>query len=259
MKKKILTLSILSLICITAFVKPDERAFFSATGTAAVENWHQQLTVQAALWTATPSPTPIITPEPTKVYPVMTFGHFEQDGETDNGSEPIEWLVLDEDQDSRFLISKYVLNAGQYLPYYFPITWEDSAPREWLNGEFFEISFSDEEKEKILLTDVHTPDNPRYGIRGGNDTEDHLFLMSIDEVEKYFPDPAAMRAFPTKFAENQGAYADPKSGANNWWLRSPGGDPRWVSYVNVDNSIVLFGRDDFYWYHGFRPAMRIRK
>lgn len=37
---------------------------------------------------------------------VVTYGHYEQDNDTANGKEPIEWVVLDVQGDKALLISK---------------------------------------------------------------------------------------------------------------------------------------------------------
>ena len=45
---------------------------------------------------------------------LVTFGHYEQDRNTENGPEAIQWIVLDTDGDRVFLLSKYGLDAKQY-------------------------------------------------------------------------------------------------------------------------------------------------
>ena len=39
------------------------------------------------------------------------FGDYEQDGDTENGKEMIEWIVLDEQEGSILVISKFALDA----------------------------------------------------------------------------------------------------------------------------------------------------
>ena len=38
---------------------------------------------------------------------IITFGHYEQDNNLDNGAEPIEWIVLDVQDGKALLLSKY--------------------------------------------------------------------------------------------------------------------------------------------------------
>lgn len=57
---------------------------------------------------------------------------------------------------------------------------------------------------------VTNADNKEYGIPGGNDTTDKIFLLSIDEVNKYFP------------SNNERKATLPSGTSCCWWLRSPG-------------------------------------
>ena len=59
--------------------------------------------------------------------------------------------------------------------------------RKWLNDEFFETAFSAEEQGRIPTTLVTAEDNAEYGTEAGNDTTDKVFLLSVSEVETYFP------------------------------------------------------------------------
>ena len=67
-------------------------------------------------------------------------------------------------------------------------TWYHSTLRKWLNEDFMKTAFSKQEKQKIITSTISTPPNPTYGTLGGQDTKDKLFLLSIDEVETYFPE-----------------------------------------------------------------------
>ena len=49
-----------------------------------------------------------------QTFETVTFGTYEQDGNTGNGAEPIEWYVLDEKDGKTLLISKYILDAQPY-------------------------------------------------------------------------------------------------------------------------------------------------
>ena len=44
----------------------------------------------------------------------ILFGHFEQDDNISNGSEPIEWLVLSSDEDTLWLLSRYGLFPSSF-------------------------------------------------------------------------------------------------------------------------------------------------
>lgn len=49
-----------------------------------------------------------------KVGDTFTFGHYEQDNNSSNGKEPIEWLVLDRKGNEVLVISKYCLDSKPY-------------------------------------------------------------------------------------------------------------------------------------------------
>ena len=44
----------------------------------------------------------------------ITFGKYEQDGDLDNGKEPIEWEVLSIEPGQALLLSKYALDFKKY-------------------------------------------------------------------------------------------------------------------------------------------------
>lgn len=128
----------------------------------------------------------------------VTFGAYEQDNIKSNGQEPIEWLVLENDGENLFVVSKYALDAQRYStasdpitrePY--PITWEQCNLRAWLNSTFYTASFNPGEQMRIQtsLLDNSISNDPGYkeGITGGNDTYDKVFILSCKETEKYFP------------------------------------------------------------------------
>jgi len=72
--------------------------------------------------------------------------------------------------------------------------WSECSLRGWLNGEFYS-GFSAEEKSRILSTNVVNNVNPWYGTDGGQDTVDHVFLLSIEEVVEYFGDSGALTSW----------------------------------------------------------------
>ena len=76
----------------------------------------------------------------------VTFGRYEQDNNSSNGTEGIEWTVLDVQGEKALLLSKYGLNCKTYYKSQSPVTWETSDLRAWLNGEFYNKAFTAAEK-----------------------------------------------------------------------------------------------------------------
>ena len=73
----------------------------------------------------------------------VSFGSYEQDGNTSNGPEPIQWIVLDKIDGQLLLLSADVLEARQYHHVPFEeVTWENSDLRAWMNGDFYEGTFT---------------------------------------------------------------------------------------------------------------------
>ena len=185
------------------------------------------LTSQIAVLTdgsfASATPMVVPTPSPVRSGSHVTFGHYEQDNNTENGTEPIEWLVLDVQDGKALLLSRYGLYAQQYNTSYSSVTWETCSLRAWLNGEFLNSAFSAKEQQAIQLATVdNSSGQGRSGnsTSGGEDTKDHIFLLSYAEAWKYFSSESARQCQPTKYAVAHGAFT--YNGNCWWWLRSPG-------------------------------------
>ena len=67
--------------------------------------------------------------KPTQVNDIVAFGKYEQDGMRSNGPEAIEWLVLDVQEDTALLLSRYALDSMPYHDNYKAVTWETSDLR----------------------------------------------------------------------------------------------------------------------------------
>ena len=187
------------------------------------------------------SPVTNITPQPTiaiediQYGSYITFGHYPQTIEG-NDATPIEWLVLDYDEEAQeaLVISKYALDAQPYHREHTYPTWEKSDIRRWLNNEFLNTAFTKNEQAAIITTEIFTPDY--YGIDGGENTLDRIFLLSLDEAAQYFENATVRQASPTKYAIIIGAqyyiYYPVDDVQRCWWrLRSPGRSNGTASYV----------------------------
>jgi hypothetical protein len=115
------------------------------------------------------------------------FGLYEQDGDKSNGPEPIEWEILDENENGTLLISRYVLDSVLYdIRSTSEVTWEDCNLRSWMNDDFYNAAFDDEMKERINTVTITTEDNQYWETSGGNDTRDRIFALSVSESLKYY-------------------------------------------------------------------------
>ena len=170
----------------------------------------------------------------------VLFGNYEQDGNTGNGQEDIEWIVLAREGDSALLLSKYGLDAKSYNEEDVDVTWEQSDVRSWLNSSFMDTAFTGEEQGAILKTEVDNSQaegNSEYSTTGGNNTEDRVFLLSYKEAfEDYFSSDKERICMPTDYAVQNGTWTRGDTGACWWWLRSPGDYQRCAAGVHSDGS-----------------------
>ncbi|MDD6311203.1 MAG: DUF6273 domain-containing protein [Firmicutes bacterium] len=189
-----------------------------------------------------------------KVGEKVYFGKYEQDNDTDNGKEAIEWRILDKDGNKVLLISEKCLDVKKYNDVYVSITWEKCTLRKWLNEDFENAAFSDEEHKAIVNTNIKNNDNKDYGTSGGKDTNDDIFLLSIEEAVKYFKSVSDSAAVGTEFAKTNRIWVD-DNGNSWWWLRSPGYDSDSAAIVHTDGYVYVNGSSVYHDTCGIRPAL----
>lgn len=192
---------------------------------------------------------------------VLTFGVYEQDNNHSNGKEPIEWIVLDKRGSELLLISRYCLDCRIYNSldfwevFYVKITWEDCEMRKWLNTTFLSEAFNSNEQEMISQKRLSNLDNPKYNTDGGNNTEDRVFLLSINEAIRYFPSNETRKTSPTLYAYNRGASV--RNGYCKWYLRSPGYFKFGAATVEENGEMSYSGAEPNVGFIAVRPAMWI--
>ena len=200
-----------------------------------------------------------------KVGDTVKMGHYEQDNNTYNGAEIIEWEVLDVKDGKALLLSKNVLDYvyfsscnrsdGKYKSG--QTTWDASGVRVDLSSDFYMTAFSKNEKEKICYSVVTADLNPSNGISQGTATQDYVFLLSIKEVENYSPG----KCKPSEYAIGKGAMTN-EEGYTHYFLRTFGekrsfglGYDYCQSFVYPDGTISYLGSNSDY--GCIRPAMWI--
>ena len=168
-----------------------------------------------------------------KVGGIVEFGHYEQDNNLENGSEPIEWIVLDVRDGKSLLISRYGLNCKPYNEKKVSVTWKTSSLRQWLYKDFYNEVFTALEQEAVLVTDVDNSrkqGNQEWSTDGGTNSQDRIFLLSYAEAESYFASDNARICKSTEYANEKGAYTN-NAGICWWWLRSPGYNQQYAADV----------------------------
>ncbi len=181
---------------------------------------------------------------------IIKFGTYPQNN--GNTKEPIEWQVLQVNGNEVLLVSRYALDCKQYHHEEASITWENCDLRKWLNGEFLKAAFSDEEQERIMLSEVENAAG-WYGTPGGNNTQDRVFCLSFREAVLYFQDNAERRCLPTALAKVHGA--DVTDNCCYWWLRTPGDGQKNAAEVYADGWIDPIGFRAYGDTFAVRPAL----
>ena len=172
----------------------------------------------------------------------IKFGNYPQ---TANGDiQPIEWQILAKEENKMLLISKYALESKCFDNDCVK-NWKKSEIRHWLNVEFYNKAFSENEKKLIryssISTEVEIKKKVGFGfvkslfgeeedfkfIRVSELTDDYIFLLSDDEVITYFSDEEDERKCKaTEYARvkyvNINGIDLEDDGYCCWWLRSPG-------------------------------------
>lgn len=197
-----------------------------------------------------------------KVGDIVYFGTYEQDNDTTNGKENIEWLVLAKENNRVLVVSDKALDCKPYNQSWDYVTWETCSLRNWLNNDFINAAFTAEERAMIPTVTVSADKNPVYSTDPGNATKDKVFLLSIVEAEKYCTSDEARRCVPTEYAISNGAYTSDRYAEGDkatcwWWLRSPGFDQYDAAFVYYDGSVNMSGHNANYDNTSVRPAMWI--
>ena len=185
-----------------------------------------------------------------------------------------DWRVLDIQNDRALIITECIVEEHAYNDVYKDITWADCSLRRYLNNEFYN-RFDAIEKARVIPVVNKNPDNQWYGAKGGEDTQDRIFLLSIEEaVCQYFGDSRSMLLNPGKNQKYWFQRKDPnnnrraalyKNGISWWWLRSPGRVNIKAAYIHGDGNIGIQGNNVFKgniseksYNGGVRPALWLK-
>lgn len=178
------------------------------------------------------------------VFDIVLFGHLEQDGNKENGSEAIEWIVLEKSEDKLLLISRDCIGTYKYNTSERECVWETSDLRKYLNDQVAPKAFTEAEQDLISEKTYE-----------GFDFSDRLFVPSKAEAKKYFEKDSYRKAKPTAFAASAGVRV--QNGYCWWWLRDAGEIDNSASYVYFDGSVRENGFSVDYDTVGVRPMMYV--
>ena len=148
---------------------------------------------------------------------VITLGTWE--------GKPIEWIVLKEEKGLTLVFCKGAVNRMDCSWNGTSGTWRDLNIRKWLNNEFYNNAFTDEEKKKIVNSFLKDPES----------TKDDVFLLSYDEANNLMT-----------LDERKQSY---------WYLRTP-----YNSNLSFMKRVREYGDFDISYSRNYiRPAMYIKE
>ncbi len=178
-----------------------------------------------------------------------------------------QWRVLDIQGDSALIITEKIVERRAYHNKYKDTTWHDCEMRKYLNGEFYD-AFDAANQSRILKVANKNMDNPWYGTIAGEESQDSIFLLSLDEVCRYFGDSTdklynrGNNRYWKKNDENNPKRLTGLQGEMYcfwWWLRSPGRHNRLAAYIHgTDGCVGVNGNNITHCNGGVRPALWLK-
>jgi len=136
-----------------------------------------------------------------KVGDILYHGRYQQATDKSSKPEAIAWRVLATENGKALVIAGKCLDCQPYNKKRVAITWETCTLRRWLNEEFLNRAFSASEQQAIATTTVINKDSTKYKTKGGNNTQDKIFLLSHEEAVRYFAKDSDRVSTNTAYAQ----------------------------------------------------------
>lgn len=198
--------------------------------------------------------------------------------------EPIKWRILNP-AEGLILSENIIDNQAFTNTWYWPgrdayqdekykiyaNNYAESSLRQWLNEDFYDLSFKKYEKDCIKTTTITNYDYCKSETYSSPNTDDKVFLLAYNQVNGIngFPYGSShnssykRKSVVSNYAQCQGAYTI--DGYGSWWLRNAADQyDSWIgseqaSHVQYDGGIRGLGAylyTQFVHYtNGIRPAM----
>ena len=148
----------------------------------------------------------------------VVFGEYisYQDKNKNSEFEPLEWQVLDCVGSKALLLSFHALDFTKPSN----LKWQNSPIRRWLNEEFLQQAFTEEEQDLIFFSKIESNDDYSKFLHSIPDDAhnyeiyDQLFLLSIKDVNLYlssydnesFEQDPLRQSTVTSYARMKGAF-----------------------------------------------------
>lgn len=208
----------------------------------------------------------------------VEFGSYSY--EADGKENVIDWVIVDKKENAVLLVTDKIIESLPFSPAqdlsYITITsdelqqcdWETSDIRKWLNHDFAEHAFTDEEYAAIQTTTVLVTGDDLLETKEEK-TKDRIFLLSAEELLAYFGEGEdENRNHVSIEAENGLSWGVLTPYAMKREMNTEFGICSWTRSSTIDGtSRISFEEEtgEFYWagedvstYLGIRPAMWVK-
>ena len=191
--------------------------------------------------------------EPLKMRSTVTMGRW--------WDVPLKWQVVKIEDQKALLVCKKVVDMRPFeVPskdsFWVYEIWEKTDLRRWLNGTFYNNAFKEEEKGRIIQSEVVTVVDREGETIETEKTMDHVFTLSDLELFRYVTKKGIL-CKALKYDDDD-EYWERTSG---YWLRSRG-DNFMSAYWAVDfvdkHGDIYYNEGNPYDDKGVRPAMWIK-
>ena len=194
---------------------------------------------------------------------IVVFGSYQSVTGT---KQPLTWRVLFSHGGKVLLITEHSITERLYHHTHAQANWEKSNLRQWLNGEFFEDTFT--ESEKKLILDASSVSSVDIFPKGSAVSDklpedepplcsgDHVFILSEAEVRRFFKNEED--ACCSTFGDQHEPECSQSVEGASWWLRTPGTIAGCAAYVDKKGNVNKHGTNVFLPGTFVRPAIWIR-
>ena len=165
----------------------------------------------------------------------------------------IKWVILDILDDRILLLSQYILEKKEYLERYswwdilrwrkalMNLSWNNCSLRRYFN-EIFYHKFNRELQRFIVSIQNKNKNNICYGTEDNIDTTDEIFLLSIEDIMKYFPisidGDHDVKYISNEYDSDRVAIPENEYG---WWLRTLGRAKSQATYITNKGQVCISG------------------
>ncbi len=156
---------------------------------------------------------------------IIKFGMFD--------GKPVAWQILDiNKKDNEILIlSVEGLELRRYHSKYEEINWHKCDLRKYLNGEFLEKTFNEQERKVIVEKVIESESTENCKI-----SRDKIFVLSKSEANRLFPDVKSRRCKASGYLRKHKEFLTVHKlwGTCDWWLRDMGKSSTQAACVSMN-------------------------